>query len=290
MNLRDLHYLTAVAEQQHFGKAAEICHVSQPTLSMQLKKLEETLGVQLFERSNKQVMITPIGEQIAVYARRILQDAKEIKAIAKTAHNPCEGEFRLGVFPTLAPYFLPAAIPAISRHMPKLKLLLVEEKTEPLLEKLKAGALDAAFIALPVEQEGLISIFLFNDPFLLAVSKQHAFAKRRDISRDDIRTERLLLLEEGHCLRHQALDVCSLIGASENQDFRATSLETLRQMVASGIGITLIPKMAMRDNDGIVYIPFEKSSISRSIGLVWRKNSARKSCIDAIIEAISPLS
>jgi LysR family hydrogen peroxide-inducible transcriptional activator len=283
MNLRDLQYLVAVADEQHYGKAAEQCHVSQPTLSMQLKKVEEYLGVQLFERTNKQVMITPVGEKIAERARQVLRDTQEIRDIAKTAQNPYAGDFRLGAFPTLAPYFLPQVVPLIAKKLPKLKLLLVEEKTEQLLDKLKAGHLDAALIALPVEGEGFDSASLFDDPFLLAVPLNHPLAKRKRVDLDDIRREPLLLLEDGHCLRNQALEVCSLIGASEYQDFRASSLETLRQMVAAGVGITLIPKLAMRKNDGIVYIPFTKPAVSRTIGLVWRKTSVRKSCIETMI-------
>jgi LysR family transcriptional regulator, hydrogen peroxide-inducible genes activator len=283
MNLRDLQYLVAVADEGHFGKAAQHCHVSQPTLSMQLKKMEEYLGVQLFERTNKQVMITQAGEKIAGRARQVLRDTQEIRDIAKTAQNPYAGDFRLGAFPTLAPYFLPQVVPAIARKLPKLKLLLVEEKTEQLLDKLNTGSLDAALIALPIKDEGLDSTPLLNDPFLLAVPMNHAFTGRKHVNPGDLKKEQLLLLEEGHCLRNQALEVCGMIGASEHQDFRATSLETLRQMVAAGVGITLIPKLAMRKNDGIDYIPFIKPAISRTIGLVWRKTSARKSCIEAMI-------
>ncbi len=286
MNLRDLQYLVAVADQQHFGKAAEQCHVSQPTLSMQLKKMEEYLGVQLFERTNKRVMITPTGEKIAERARQVLRDTQEIRDIAKTAQDPYAGEFRLGAFPTLAPYFLPQVLPAIARKLPKLKLLLVEEKTEQLLDKLKAGTLDAALVALPIEEEGFGSAALFDDPFLLAVPLSHPLAKHKHVNQNDLKGERLLLLEEGHCLRNQALEVCSLMGGFEQQDFRATSLETLRQMVASGVGITLIPKLAMRKKDGIAYIPFAKPAISRTIGLVWRKTTTRKSCIEAMTRLI----
>jgi LysR family hydrogen peroxide-inducible transcriptional activator len=253
---------------------------------MQLKKLEEYLGVQLFERTNKQVMVTPVGEEIVQRARLILREAEEIKAVAKTAQDPYAGDFRLGAFPTLAPYFLPLAVPAIRKKLPKLKLLLVEEKTTQLLDKLKTGALDAALIALPVEEEGLDSAPLFDDPFLLAVPIGHPFAKRKHVNQNDIKGEQLLLLEDGHCLRSQALEVCSLIGASEHQDFRATSLETLRQMVAAGVGITLIPKLAMRKDDGIVYIPFAKPAPIRSIGLVWRKTAVRKPCIEMLLSAV----
>jgi LysR family hydrogen peroxide-inducible transcriptional activator len=288
MNLRDLQYLAAVADHRHFGKAAQACNTSQPTLSMQLKKLEETLGVQLFERTSKHVMVTPIGEDIAERAQRILREAEGIKEAAKTAQDPYAGEFRLGAFPTLAPYFLPQAVPAISKKLPKLKLLLVEEKTEALLEGIKAGTLDAALLALPIEEDGLETAALFDDQFLLAVPRYHALAKRKTIRQSDLADERLLLLEDGHCLRAQALEVCHMTGAGE-QEFRATSLETLRHMVAAGSGITLIPKMAMQKGDGIVYIPFAKPAPSRTIGLVWRKTSARKPCIDAFVQELSRL-
>ncbi len=289
MNLRDLQYLAAVADHRHFGKAARACNTSQPTLSMQLKKLEETLGVQLFERTNKHVMVTPVGEEIVQRARRILHESGEIKAVAKTAQDPYAGNFRLGAFPTLAPYFLPLAVPAIRKKLPKLKLLLIEEKTKSLLERIIAGPLDAALLALPIDEDELETMPLFDDSFLLAVPPNHPLAKRKSIRQSDIAHEQLLLLEDGHCLRAQALEVCSMTGATENQEFRATSLETLRHMVASGVGITLIPKMAMQKSDGIVYIPFAKPAPSRSIGLVWRKTSARKPCIDALVNSLSSL-
>jgi LysR family hydrogen peroxide-inducible transcriptional activator len=279
MNLRDLQYLVAVADYRHFGKAAEQCNTSQPTLSMQLKKLEETLGVQLFERTSKKVMITPIGETIAAKARQILQDSRDILELAKAAQDPYAGEFRLGAFPTLAPYFLPMAVPTIHKALPKLKLLLVEEKTPLLLERLKAGILDAAFLALPLKEDWLEVIPLFDDPFLLAVSSEHALAKRKYVSQQDIKGEQLLLLEDGHCMRNQALEVCSLIGSSQQQEFQATSLETLRQMVAAGVGITLIPKIAIGKDKSVRYIPFDKISPSRTIGMVWRKHAARKESI-----------
>ena len=282
MNLRDLQYLAAVADLGHFGKAAQRCNVSQPTLSMQLKKLEDTLGVTLFERTNKHVMATEIGEKMARHARHILQEAQDMRDLAKTSQDAYTGDFHLGAFPTLAPYFLPLAVPKISRKLPKLKLWLVEEKTEILLERLKAGALDAALIALPIHDDALDSIALFDDPFYLAVPPSHPFAGRKQIRTSSIEGEQLLLLEDGHCLRDQALEVCKLLSASEYQDFRATSLETLRQMVISGMGITLIPKLAVRKDDGLCYIPFTGSTMSRRIGLVWRKTATRKASIDAL--------
>jgi LysR family transcriptional regulator, hydrogen peroxide-inducible genes activator len=284
MNLRDLQYLVSVADLNHFGKAALACNVSQPTLSMQLKKLEETLDVTLFERTNKHVMITPIGTKIVQRARSVLQETQAMRDIAKTAQDAYGGDFKLGAFPTLAPYYLPLITDHISKKLPALKLWLVEEKTEILLEKLHTGMLDAALIALPITDHDLDHVTLFEDPFYLAVAHAHPLAKQDNIRIEHLAKERVLLLEDGHCLRHQALEVCSLIGMSEHQDFRATSMETLRQMVASGVGITFIPRLAMRAHDGITYIPFEKPALSRTIGLVWRKTSARKTCIKALVE------
>lgn len=282
MNLRDFEYLVAVADLGHFGKAAEHCNVSQPTLSMQLKKLEDYLGVQLFERNNKQVMITKIGAEIAVRARKILLITSEIKMMARNAQEPLAGDFTLGAFPTLVPYFLPIIVPKIASAMPKLKLFLMEEKTEKLLEKLKSGVLDAALLALPIEDESLEYKEIFSDNFLLAVPANHKLSKRKYINQSEIIGEKLLLLEEGHCLCSQALEFCSLIGVGERQDFRATSLETLRQMVRAGVGITLIPKIAVREDLGVSYIPI-KPAIARKIAIVWRKTSTHKACIDAII-------
>lgn len=277
-----MQYLVAVADHQHFGKAAQHCHVSQPTLSMQLRKLEEYLGVTLFERNNKQVMITPVGARIVERARNLLRNAEEIRALAKTAQSPFAGEFRLGAFPTLAPYLLPRIVPAIHAALPELHLLLVEEKTATLLAQLREGKLDAAFIALPLEEEGLEACALWEDPFLLVVPQEHKLAGRRSVTQQDLEGERLLLLEDGHCLRSQALEVCSLMGVGEYEDFRATSLETLRQMVAAGVGITLIPQMARREGDGVVYLPFKENPFTRHIALVWRKSTARRECMDAL--------
>lgn len=287
MNLRDLKYLVAVAKYKHFGKAADESAVSQPALSMQLKKLEEELGVQLFERDNKNVMVTPVGQKIVEKANEILLVAKEMEAIAKTFHNPLAGEIKIGAFPTLAPYFLPSFLPKVIKKFPELKMLLVEEKTELLINKLKKGEIDAAFLAVPLpQQEDKLHIEkLFNEAFYLAVPKKHPFAEKKTISRSDLSGEKLLLLEDGHCLREQSLEVCSLMGAKENQDFRATSLETLRQMVASGIGITLIPQMAINKNSDVVYIPFNKEIPARTIALIWRKTSPR----DELLKKISQL-
>lgn len=278
MNLRDLEYLTAVAEQLHFGRAAEACHVSQPTLSMQLKKLEDYLGVKLFERSNKHVMLTATGTAILEQARQALNAAHAIKQIARHASDPLSGTMHLGVFPTLGPYLLPHLLPLVRQGLPKIDLLLSEEKTGTLLNQLRDGKLDCALLALPLAESGLVHTALFDEPFLLAVPKHHPLAKRSHIHAEDILSEPVLLLEEGHCLREQALAFCQRIGIGEANNFRATSLETLRHMVAAGNAITLMPKLATRVKDPwIRYIPFAAPEPSRRIGLVWRASAARQS-------------
>lgn len=283
MNLRDLHYLITVAETLHFGKAAARCNVSQPTLSMQLKKLEETLGVQLFERTNKRVMLTPIGTDIAARAQRVLAEAAQITLAARAAREPDSGSLRLGLFPTLAPYLLPSLMPQLTQYFPKLSLQLVEEKTPVLIQQLESGALDAALLAMPVASDALHCATLFAEPFLLTVSRQHPLAKRKTVTLDDMHGQTMLLLEDGHCLRDQALAVCQLAGVGESTNFRATSLETLRHMVASSDAITLIPKLAVRAEDSqLRYLPFRTNAPMRQIGLYWRTTSARRPLFEAI--------
>jgi LysR family hydrogen peroxide-inducible transcriptional activator len=274
MNLRDIKYLVAVADLRHFGRAAALCHVSQPTLSMQLKKLEETLDVKLFERSNRKVLLTSAGEAVVARARLVLDASEQMVQAAKAAHDPLAGEITLGVFPTLAPYLLPLVMPVITKYLPKLSVNLLEEKTDTLITQLESGQIDCALLAQPVRSTLLLSEPLFEEPFTLAVSAGHALAARKKIQTDDLDGHTLLLLDEGHCLREQALSVCQRIGAQESQHFRATSLETLRQMVASGSAMTLIPKLAVRADRNITYIPFVKPP-SRDIALYYRKTSAQ---------------
>ena len=276
MNLRDLQYLVAVADHLHFGQAAEECHVSQPTLSMQLKKLETQLGVQFFERTNRSVFLTPIGREIVQRARRTLAEAEQIKRVASAAKDPLTGDLRMGVFPTLAPYLLPSLVPKIKTHFPNLNLLLTEEKTADIIRMLEQGQLDCALLAMPVAHDQLESEKLFTEAFTLAVPVAHPLAKRKSVSLSDLDECAILLLDEGHCLREQALQVCPAIGKGEAKNFRATSLETLRHMVAAGNAVTLMPELAIRENDPLVrYIPFKTPVPSRTIGLFWRKTSAR---------------
>jgi LysR family transcriptional regulator, hydrogen peroxide-inducible genes activator len=277
MNLRDLHYVLAVANTLSFKAAADACHVSQPTLSMQIKKMEEFLGVQLFERTNKSVQITAAGNRIVDIARRIVQDEKHMGDLARALRDPEAGEFRLGAFPTLASYIFPVYVPALHKAFPKLQLLLIEEKTDILLEKLSTGKIDAALLALPVDDAKTTAKPLFDDPFLLAVGRDHPLAHKKSVHVADLTGHKLLLLEEGHCLREQALSICSAHGAGEEKSFRATSLETLRLMVQSPHSgfMTLMPSVAVSARDKLRVIPFAGQKYARRIGLVWRKADGR---------------
>jgi LysR family hydrogen peroxide-inducible transcriptional activator len=288
MNIRDLKYISAVAQLQHFGKAAERCYVSQPTLSGQIKKLERQLGVQIFERTNRRVMPTDIGLEIIAHARQILSEIDHITDLAESAQDPLSAKFRLGAFPTLASYIFPDLVSGIKDTMPKLRLALLEEKTGVLIEKLKSGQIDAALLAMSVDNDFFESTKLFTDEFMLATPPDHELASSHPIKPDTLSGYRLLLLEEGHCLRDQALDVCEHNRINENQDFRATSLETLRQMVKAGSGITFMPKIAIPENDmGIHYTPFVKPAPSRTIGLYWRKTSAKTKVIENIAKLVT---
>ncbi|HRE02930.1 MAG TPA: LysR substrate-binding domain-containing protein, partial [Ilumatobacteraceae bacterium] len=274
MNLRDLEYLVAVADHRHFRKAAEACFVSQPTLSTQIKKLEHELGVTLLERAPGHVMLTAAGEQVVDRARVMLREAGSILDIARRAGDPESATLRLGLFPTLAPYLLPHVVPALRQAFPKLELLLVEEKTEEVLARLRDGRLDAGILALPVHDDQLHQEYLFDEDFLLALPHGHpltAAVVDGEVTMDDLHGESLLLLEDGHCLRDQALEVCQLAGAVERSGFRATSLETLRQMVAAGVGITLLPQLAVRppvaNSPGVTLLRFAEPVPHRSLAM-----------------------
>jgi LysR family hydrogen peroxide-inducible transcriptional activator len=278
MNLRELEYLVALDEHRHFGRAAEACFVSQPTLSMQVKKLERELGVELVERSPGRVMLTDAGERVVERARVMLREAEDIRSIARQAQDPEAGSVRLALIPTLAPYLLPHVVPQLHERFPRLELLLVEEKTDDLLERLHDGRLDAGVLALPVDAGNLRCEVLFREAFVLAVPRGHRLAELPEpVSPGVLAGEPVLLLEEGHCLRDQALDVCRLAGAPERGGFRATSLETLRQMVASGVGITLLPELAVQPpipaSDDIKLLHFSEPVPSRDIALLWRPTS-----------------
>ncbi len=279
MNLRDLKYLVALAEHRHFGKAAAACFVSQPTLSTQIRKLEEELGLPLVERAPRKVMLTPAGQDAAARARVIVAEVEQMKEAARRSRDPEAGAVRLGIFPTLGPYLLPHVIPRIRERFPHLELLLVEEKSDVLLARLREGKLDAALLALPIIDDQLHAEFLFEEPFLLAVSGQNPLASRQHLDVQELSAQRLLLLEDGHCLRDQALEVCRLFGANEKSEFRATSLETLRQMVAADVGMTLMPTLSVKppvprsENIRLLDLVGEGRP-SRRIAMAWRRSSA----------------
>lgn len=287
MNIRDLKYLLAVAEHKSFIKAAQSCCVSQPTLSMQIKKLEQSLGVAIFERNNKRVLITALGEQIIASAQQALQHVRHIEVLAKNAQNPYAGDLKLGAFPTLAPYILPKIVSPIKHQLKDLRLILIEEKTNTLIEQLKAGQLDVALLAGPINEPQLNCDYLFDDLFKLAVSPQHSLAQKTEIHASDLIGQPLLLLDEGHCLREQALQFCQISGAKELHNVRATSLETLRQMVRAETGITFMPEMAISpDDQRIKYIRFCKPEPKRSVYLVWRKTNPRLELMAVLKEII----
>jgi LysR family hydrogen peroxide-inducible transcriptional activator len=278
MNLRAFQYFVKLADLRHFSKAAEACFVSQPTLSTQIKKLEEELGVQLVERSPKNIMLTPVGEEIAERARLVLSDVDQIRAVARRSGNPADGKLRMGLFPTLAPYLLPHVVPVVRDHFPNLRLQLTEEKTENLMKMLQQGELDAALLALPINVDGMDMEVLFEEPFVLAVPGNHPLCAKPAVELQDLTGSELLLLDEGHCMRDHALDVCALAGAHERVDFHATSMETLRQMVAADVGITLMPMLSVKPpiarTGNLNFRPFTGVAPSRTIALVWRNSSA----------------
>ena len=290
LKLKDLRYLVAVADTRHFGRAAERSFVSQPTLSAQLKKLEEYLGVQLIERQPKRVSLTVAGEEIVERARRILEASDEIIELAKGHSDPLAGRLKLALLPTIGPYLLPNVAGKLRKQLPRLELMLYEYQTDPMLAKLHSGEIDVGILALPVALDGLESYELYEEPFTVAMPADHRLASRSTIKVADLRDETLLLLEDGHCLRDQALEICASTGVHEKQDFRATSLETLRQMVAAGLGITLLPELAGRGAygaaRGVTIRPFAKPVPKRTIGAIWRKSSARRGVILALAKHI----
>ncbi|MGV8941616.1 MAG: LysR substrate-binding domain-containing protein [Lysobacter sp.] len=293
MNLRDLKYLVALAEHRHFGRAAAASFVSQPTLSTQIRKLEEELGVALFERAPRKVMLTPVGREIVERARKVLSDVEQMGEIARRSQDPEAGTIRLGMFPTLGPYLLPHVLPDLRQRFPRLEILLVEEKTDALLTRLREGRLDAALLALPIHDDQLHIEPLFDEPFLLAVPRQHPLAAQTTLDLHELDHVPLLLLEEGHCLRDQALDVCRMAGAGERDGFRATSLETLRQMVASGVGLTLLPVLAVQPpvppSADVALLQFRGDAPHRRIAMVWRKSSAMGPLLQQLSHAFRQL-
>lgn len=292
MTLQELRYIVALADKGHFVRAADACHVGQPTLSTQLKKLEDYLGVTLFERNKHQMRPTPIGERIIERARRALDVVDEIRELARRDHDPFNGPLRVGVIPTLGPYLIPHLLPAIRAELPQMRLFLREDLTVNLLERLRQGELDVLLLALPVRGDDLDVLELFSEPFVVALPRDHALAAHRQLTEADLCGENVLLLEEGHCMREQALSICGATPSDQREELKATSIETLRQMVAAGVGCTLLPELAAAPgvgsiSNGMVTIRrFAAPEPVRKIGLAWRHRFPREATVHKLAELI----
>jgi LysR family hydrogen peroxide-inducible transcriptional activator len=301
MTLTELKYIVAVARERHFGRAAEACFVSQPTLSVAIKKLEDELNVQIFERGTSEVSVTPIGEQIVTQAQRVLEQTLAIKEIAKQGKDPLVGPLRLGVIYTIGPYLLPTLVKQMIETVPQMPLMLQENFTLKLIELLKQGEIDVAIMALPFPETGLMVRPLYDEPFVVALPAGHPWEKREAIDAQDLKQETMLLLGSGHCFRDHVLGVCpELMRFSQNADgiqktFEGSSLETIRHMVASGVGITVLPRTSVQevsvhatgvDSGLLSYVPFTEPQPDRRVVLAWRKSFTRMPAIDAICDAI----
>ena len=293
MTLTELKYVLAVARERHFGRAADTCHVSQPTLSVAIKKLEEELGVMLFERGGGEINVTPAGERVAEEASRIFELVHGIKDAAAAARDQLEGPLRLGAIYTIAPYLLPALIPELHRSVPTMPLMLEENFTRVLTDKLRKGDLDAVILATPTEEPGLVALPIYNEPFLVALPSEHPWRKKKQISNADLEAETLLLLGSGHCFRDQVLQACPALNRSASglaKTLESSSLETIRHMVASGVGLTVLPCTAARlhghSEELLALRPFKPPLPSRQVSIVWRKNFPRPKAIEAVRQAI----
>ena len=298
MTLTELRYIVAVSKKNHFGKAAQACFVSQPTLSIAIKKLEEGLGVRLFERSSKnEIQITEIGLQVIEQALIVLQQVQILNEIAQQGKDPLSGQFRLGVIYTIGPYLLPALIPGLTRSAPNLQLIIEENFTANLFQSLKQGALDAIIIAYPFEEPGIETAALYREPFIVALPKNHEWKDREFIPPEDLASQDLMLLGAGHCFRDQVIEACPncMSGSSElTRTFEGSSLETIRHMVAAGTGITVLPRTSVLNdslNSGLIQIkPFEPPSPARTVAIAWRKHFPRAKAVQIIKDTIQSCS
>lgn len=290
ITLRQLRYLEALARARHFGKAAEECAVTQPALSMQIQELEETLGLSLVERRRGRIEITREGRDVVERARQVLNEVRDIEDYARHCGAGLGGVVRLGVIPSIAPYLLPRVLPALKERVPELVLHVRETQTQVLIDELTQGKLDVLVLALPVDDAALETAPVFEDRFLLAVQKRQGGRRRRRVSAADVADEELLLLEEGHCLRDQALEFCNMVHPEMLNSFGATSLTTILQLVANGYGVTLLPELCLEAevrDPRIVLLRFEEPEPRRTVGLVWRKSSPRGTAFKELAEIIS---
>ena len=294
MTLTELRYIVAVARERHFGRAAGACFVSQPTLSVAVKKLEEELGLALFERGPGEVSVTSAGEKIVEQAQRVLEEAARIRDLAAAGRDPLAGPLRLGAIYTIGPYLLPKLIPILRRTAPAMPLHIQENFTHRLGEALKSGEVDVILIALPFDEPGIATRAVYEEPFLVAVPKGHRWEGRKRITSDELTRESLLLLGEGHCFRDQVLEFCNAVRAKERNGLARTveggSLETIRQMVASGVGVTVLPATSVNAGGGagdlIHMLPFARPVPSRRVALAWRRSFPRPEAIEALRKAI----
>ncbi|NLY28948.1 MAG: LysR family transcriptional regulator [Alcaligenaceae bacterium] len=296
MTLTELKYIVAVARERHFGRAAEACFVSQPTLSVAIRKLEDELGVVLFERGGTEIGITPIGLQVVAQAQRVLEECASLREIARQGHDPLAGPLRVGVIYTIGPYLLPKLVPVQIQSTPQMPLILQENYTSRLLELLRQGEIDCAIVALPIPESGLTILPLYDEPFVVAVPRTHPWAGRKSLSSNELKDETMLLLGTGHCFRDQVLEVCPELSrfsaASEGiqRTFEGSSLETIRHMVAAGIGVTVMPVSTLMagqsENELLRFIPFSDPAPDRRVVLICRKSFPRPAAIDALAKAI----
>jgi LysR family hydrogen peroxide-inducible transcriptional activator len=296
VTLTELRYVVAVARERHFGRAAQSCHVSQPTLSVAIRKLEEELGLKLFERRASHVAPTDIGERIVAQARRVLDEASAVREIARQGRDPLAAPLRLGTIYTIGPYLLPGLIRQLQRKAPQMQLLLSENFTLKLIEQVRNGEIDVAIVALPLPPCGLSVRAVYDEPFVVAVPRRHAWSRRKAIASAELAHETMLLLGSGHCFRDQVLDVCperSPAPESPNgmqRTFEGSSLETIRQMVATGIGITVMPRTSMparvSGQSLVAYLPFRSPPPHRRVALAWRRSFTRVEAVEALRRAI----
>lgn len=288
IKLRDLEYLDAIDRYRHFGKAAEACFVSQPTLSGQLMKLEEQLSLQLVERHRRNVMLTPAGEQLVQKAREVLGAARVFEDTARELLDPLSGDLHVGMIPTLAPYLLPHIMSALHQQLPDIRFYLHEKQTRVLMQELNDGSLDLLILPWLDDMKGVERYDLFAEPLDVTVADSHPLAEKEAVTFDDLNNQPILTLEDGHCLRDQALGYCFTAGAREDHRFQATSLETLRYMVASGSGMTLLPRLAClhSHHDGVRYLHFEEPQPTRQISLLVRPGYSRMACVRAVVACV----
>jgi len=300
MTLTELKYIVAVARERHFGRAAEACFVSQPTLSVAIRKLEDELGIVIFERGGSEIGVTPVGERVITQAHKVLQESAAIKQIARVGHDPLAGPLRVGVIYTIGPYLLPRLIPKQIERTPQMPLILQENFTTRLVELLRQGEIDCAIMALPLPDTGLNTVPLYDEPFMVAMPAKHAWASREEIDAEDLKQENMLLLGSGHCFRDHVLGVCPELSRYSDapegmqRTFEGSSLETIRHMVAAGIGLTVMPVTSLMQHDQpgsqlLKYVPFKAPAPERRVVLAWRKSFPRMAAIRAFIDTIQAI-